>query len=771
MPAFGSALDAGRLPPEAAVKLLICGQLGDRPLRSYDLGWTANRLHRARGLTLLDLEALLDAAGLDGYEMVLTAYFDDRSEALGGGWAHAAVWPFFAKHADQVLDYWQDKRTGSSYGFDSEALFAAAATFPTLPTRLRELSYDLALGSAKSDQRAAQDFLTSHPDAVRRASAALSDGNGTIRATAAEWLGRIGDRRAVPALAGAFGKEKNETVQGALLDALVALGDRLEDHFDLASVDAQAAKTVAKGLPAALGWLDADALPDVRRANRAGTVPRETMLWLVARATAAGPRSPAPCSAPAPASWTRRRRAVRRRPPAGLDRARRSLRGPDVVRAGRAGRHPVRHGLARAARVVAACGGADSVTDAVRYIRRWHGQRASLSKALVTMLAHHRHETAVEAVVAIAYRFKAPSIERAAREEVAELAERLGWSTDQLADRTVATGGFDEQGVLPLSYGERGFTARLLPDCGIELVDEDGKVLKSLPAPRQSDDGEAAKEARKSLSAAKKQLAETVKIQTVRLHGAMCSQRAWTGADWTQDLAGHPVLARLVARLVWLAETDERRDTFRLLDDGTLANAEDEPVTLAPDAAVRIAHDVTLTDDEVARWQQHLTDYEVPSLFWQLGRGRPDLTDEQAATTELDAGRVAVPAGRLGQVTTRLGYRRGRVGDGAAYDWFEKEFASLGLRALLMIEGQGIEDHESNTIVEALVAEATATGQRVPLGDAPAGPPGRAAAGPRCRRGRIESGPEEVADGVVRGVTAARARCRRASSIGCGEQR
>jgi Domain of unknown function (DUF4132) len=368
---------------------------------------------------------------------------------------------------------------------------------------------------------------------------------------------------------------------------------------------------------------------------------------------------------------------------------------------------------------VAACGSARSVTDATRYVRTWHGQRAAQSKALVTMLAHHRDPAAAEALVTIAYRFKAPSIERSAREEVVALAERRGWTTDELADRTVVAAGFDEDGVQELSYGDRVFRARLLPDCGVELLDPDGKVLKALPAPRAADDAEAVKAAKKTLSAARKQLAETVRTQTFRLHEAMCSQRTWTGADWLQDLAGHPVLARLVATLVWVGETDDLRVTFRLLDDGTLTDVDDQPVELPRDAAVRIAHDVTLTDEEVAAWQQHLADYEIAPVFWQLGRGRAELDEEHAALTVMDAGRVSVPTGRLGRATTSLGYRRGAVGDGAAYDWFEKEFASLGLRAMLAIEGQGIEDHTSDTTVDGLSVESTATGRRIPLGELP----------------------------------------------------
>jgi hypothetical protein len=41
------------------------------------------------------------------------------------------------------------------------------------------------------------------------------------------------------------------------------------------------------------------------------------------------------------------------------------------------------------------------------------------------------------------------------------LAERKGWTLDELADRTIPTAGFDEGGKMELDYGARKFTASL----------------------------------------------------------------------------------------------------------------------------------------------------------------------------------------------------------------------------------------------------------------------------------------------------------------------
>lgn len=724
----------GLLTTPAVIKLLMSEKLLHDGYNGFsELRWAAGLLHEHTGLTLLELDHhLAEVPGIDAVGMLAEAWFapasafdEDRMPAASRplhAWEPDALWPFFARHLDAVLAYWHERRGGHSYGFDSELLFPLVASFPETPTRLVELCYELALGPTKGDQRAAQDYLSTHPDAVRRASAALAHGNGTVRAVAAEWLGRLGDRSAVPDLAAAFTTERNETVQGTVLEALVALGEPVEAHFALASLDVQAEKALSKGLPAALTWLDPDLLPEVRRVGGA-SVPRATMLWLTVRAVAAKSSIPSallracagqldPVSAEAYADrlmalWL----AADEADPGGVPWY---LRG--VERETRRSPGANARGLLA---LVAACGGRDSVAAAARFVRSWHGQRATVSKALLGMLAHHRDPGAAAELVAIAYRFKAPSIERTARDEVTALAERLGWTTDELSDRAVGTAGFDGGGLLELSYGARGFTARLLPDCTIELTDAGGKVLKSLPAPRQSDDEEAAREAKKTLSGARKELASTVKAQTTRLHDAMHSQRTWSGEAWREDLAGHPVLGRLAGQLVWLARSGDLRLTFRLLDDGTLTDVDDESVDLPDGAEVTIAHDVNLTDDEIDGWQQHLSDYEVPNLFSQLGRGRGDLSEEDATATSM-VREATVPTGRLGQVTARLGYRRGTVGDAAAFDWFEKEFAPLGLTArILLAVGIVINDYQADTTVTGLTVVETATGRDVPLGELP----------------------------------------------------
>ena len=156
--------------------------------------------------------------------------------------------------------------------------------------------------------------------------------------------------------------------------------------------------------------------------------------------------------------------------------------------------------------VAAACAGERAAAPIARYIKEWYGTRVSQSKALVAMLAWIDHPNATQVMLAIGNRFRTKSIQEEATRQAEALADRKGWTLAELADRTMPTAGFDENGELELPYGPRTFKARLLPDFKIELFSPDGKKIASLPEPRQDDDAELAKSSKKALSAARKEI-------------------------------------------------------------------------------------------------------------------------------------------------------------------------------------------------------------------------------------------------------------------------
>ena len=93
----------------------------------------------------------------------------------------------------------------------------------------------------------------------------------------------------------------------------------------------------------------------------------------------------------------------------------------------------------------------------------------------------------------------------------------------------------------------------MTPDFKIEVSDETGKTRKSLPPARAGEDAEAVRAAKKRLSAARKEARTVLTLQSERLYEAMCVSRTWPAAEWRELLAGHPLVGRLVTRLIWTA--------------------------------------------------------------------------------------------------------------------------------------------------------------------------------------------------------------------------
>ncbi|MFD8599699.1 DUF4132 domain-containing protein [Kitasatospora sp. NPDC059646] len=293
--------------------------------------------------------------------------------------------------------------------------------------------------------------------------------------------------------------------------------------------------------------------------------------------------------------------------------------------------------------------------------------------------AHHRAVEGLEVLAAIgsdvalmqlhgiAQRAKFKALKSRAREKVAEIAEALGLTGDQLGDRLVPDLGLGADGTTVVDYGSRTFTVGFDEQLRPFVLDGDGKRRKDLPAPAAKDDPELAPAERKRFAALKKDVRSLAADQIVRLEAAMVAGREWTAAEFRGLLVGHPLLQHLVRRLVWTtAET-----AFRVAEDRTFADVHDEAFVLPEDAVVRLAHPLLLGDG-VAAWAELFAGYELLQPFRQLARPAVALTAEEAAGHRLHRFEGAkVPVGRLLGLTER-GWQRGAPQDAGVERWFHK---------------------------------------------------------------------------------------------------
>jgi hypothetical protein len=236
------------------------------------------------------------------------------------------------------------------------------------------------------------------------------------------------------------------------------------------------------------------------------------------------------------------------------------------------------------------------------------------------------------------------------------VAGRLGLSPEQLADRLVPDFGLG--GGLVLDYGPRrftvGFDERLVP----YAIDGDGKRLARLPKPGKQDDAAVADEAYQRFAQLKRDVKKVAEEQVRRLERAMAAQRTWTGPQFLEFFADHPLLRHLARRLVWEAVTAEGALAFRIAEDGTYADVEEETVAIPEGARIRLAHPAAL-GDALAAWTEVFADYEVLQPFEQLGRQVMAFTEEELRTGRLErfTGR-SISAGRVFALT-KTGWHTG----------------------------------------------------------------------------------------------------------------
>ncbi len=726
------------------------------------------RAHPEVGLR--ELGAAFTAAGMDARRIgvgLLQSYFENPAPL---GLPAAQIWPYWAENLDLLeqafvppssgyMDRWSQRQSRRN-------AFHALASFPRPPERLIPLLWKLAVG-AKSERASAQRCLEGLPDKFERLTASLTALDAETRLAAADWLGRLGDTRAVDILLTALKRERNEVAKGAMMSALELLGAPVEQFLDRKALLKDAEKGIAKGVPEDLKWFPFDGLPAVHWSDNGKPLERAILTWWLIQGFRFKNPEPGPllrkyCASlkaseretlgqfvleawvgedTSPISRAEAERQAMQQAQQYVHWTQSSYWPPNspkkTLEEYYAGILPgllmQPKGSAASSKGVlslaGACAGAEAAPVVGRYLKQWYGMRAAQCRALLQMLVWVEHKTATQLLLAVGSRFRTKSIQEEANKQAAALAERKGWTVAELADRTIPTAGLDDDGVLTLDFGPRQFTAKLTEDLEFTLADADGKPLKSLPDPRKDDDEAKAAEAKKIFSAAKKELKSVVSMQRDRLYEAMCTQRTWPFEDWNLYLNRHPIARHHCQRLVWAIVADEKVIAlFRPLPDGSLTDANDDPVSVKPEDLVRAAHECQVAPEQSQNWRQHLKDYEVEPLFEQFGRPNFDLGEERKQEDELtDFQGHILEAFKLRGRANKLGYTRGQAQDGGWFFDYHKRFPTLGMEAVLEFTGNGLPEENRTVALTTFRFERVAPegepvigGARMSLGEVPA---------------------------------------------------
>lgn len=741
------------------VGALRAGNGHDRKTKSYG-SWMEKLFpifHRAHPqVGLRELAFAFQAAGLDPDSIGEALLASFQTETLPLELPPAKVWPYWAEHLNLLEKAFEAPGQGILDQYDKRReranALVAIGSFPQPPDRLLTLLWTMALGP-KNERPAAQRCLQNMPDKVERLIASLKGGTADSRTAAAEWLGRIGHTAAISSLLEALKREKNEAAKGEMMSALVLLGTPVDQFMDRSGLFLEAEKNLNKGIPEKIKWLPFDQLPIVHWADSGNVVEPQIVHWWLVQGFKLKNPEPGP---------------LLRRYCAMLKESEREALGMFVLRAwiaedtapiSRADaekeamnqatfiaqwsqktanaktveqyyaeflptllKHPKGSAIDSKGvlAIAGACVGRESTPLVTRYLKEWYGNRVAQCRALLQMIAWVEHPSATQLLLAVGTRFRTKSIQEEASKQALVLAERKGWTVVELADRTIPSAGLDENGVLALDFGPRRFTAKLNAELELVLFDGDGKVLKSLPEPRKDDDEAKAAEAKKILSAAKKELKSVLSMQGDRLYEAMCTQRSWSFSDWSLYLNGHPIVRHHCQRLVWAVVQGEKVvQLFRPLADGSLTDVKDEPITVEAEDLIRVAHECHVTPEQSHSWRQHLKDYEVEPLIEQFGRSVFSLGEERKQETEFNEfqGHM-VEAFKLRGRANKLGYDRGQTQDGGWFYDYHKRFPTLGIEAILEFTGNSLPEGNRTVALTLLRFERIATEGKSVIGRA-----------------------------------------------------
>jgi HEAT repeat protein len=718
------------------------------------LNLEAYRGRCARPFGLREMDAVIAATPEGRPGLVARAYLSNNSSYQSFcDWEPEAVWPVFAEYPDILRQVLAPEGTSTRHDYSlplrRRNAFRVLAMFPQLPAGFVPLLWDLALGESKSERPDAQAALARVPDKAAKILVALQDGRQAIRAAAAEWLGKLGDAAAIEPLKTAFRKEKVEAVKGTMLVAVESLGGDVSEFLNRPALLSEAETGLAKKRPKGMEWLPIDRLPVLHWQDSGESVdPRVVQWWLVQciqqKSPVPGPllrRYLAMCrphEATALAKFVlttwmgRDTRTVSTE--AAAERAQREADQQWAY----ISQHPQMHDYYKGNKdtlfnqlfahysseflgsaidqkgmlaLAAAAGDAECVKLCEQYIRKWFGNRLAQCKALVEVLAWTQHPLAIQVLLSLANRFRTKAVRQAAEEHVQALADREGWTIDELADRTIPDAGFErptdadgkpigDRAALVLDYGSRTFTVGLDDELQPVITTEEGKTVKSPPAPGKNDDAEKAKAAKKAFSDAKKTVKEVVKRQTERFYEALCTQRSWRFEDWKRYLADHSIVSRLCVQLAWAAfasqaEGERFLGCFRPLEDGSLTNEKDDQVKFDPDTRVRLAHTANTPAELGQAWAQHFEDYDLSPPFQQFGRPTYELPQDKKNETDLkDFQGHMLTVFKLRGRATKLGYVRGEAEDGGWFHLYRKPFSSLSVQAVIEFTGSSLPEQD-----------------------------------------------------------------------------
>lgn len=289
---------------------------------------------------------------------------------------------------------------------------------------------------------------------------------------------------------------------------------------------------------------------------------------------------------------------------------------------------------------------------------------------------------------AIAQKTRHTALKQRVYSFLTDIAHQLKLTQEDLQDRIVPDCGLNKDGSHIFNFGSRQFELVLTTEKPMVRDVSTGKLRSNLPKLGVKDRADLAQQAIAEWKLMRKQIAQVFKIQSLRLEQAMVNERRWQMGVFEMLFVLHPLMIHLTQRLIWghYDASHQLANTFRVTEDRTYANLDDNAYEMEASALVGIVHPLHLSVEQRFAWGELLSDYEIVQPFAQSGRSLYTLEAEMQTEITRFAD-IKVEAIALVGILERRGWTRGLTEDGGVFYQHSKFFEGANITAFIQYHG------------------------------------------------------------------------------------
>ncbi|MEI0619481.1 DUF4132 domain-containing protein [Brachyspira pilosicoli] len=324
-------------------------------------------------------------------------------------------------------------------------------------------------------------------------------------------------------------------------------------------------------------------------------------------------------------------------------------------------------------------------------IEEWAlNSRGALAAHAVYAIALNASKFALVLVDTMSVKVKNNQVKNAAKDALKKTAKALEISEDELIDKIIPDLDFDKKGMRELHYGgeaDRVFKLQIKNDFTIEVTDSNDKVLKSLPAPNSKDDKAIADASKKELTLIKKNIKMISSNQMRRLNKVLLNGRKWSYKTFTELFVENPIMNIFALKLIWgvYDENNNLIESFRYMEDGSFNTFDEEEYvfedSLKNKKNITLVHPIELDDEQLSKWRNQLSDYEILQPINQL-----DLLFEEVKEEHIKNNKIIsfedkeITAGEIMSMANKMSFERSRdIEDGGSYTCYELKDSMLNI--------------------------------------------------------------------------------------------